>query len=520
MPKCYSKCRKVPEELCTHDECRYIDGTRYQYCRLSPKYKMDEQCVAQQKEKMQKERAQKERAQKERTQKRRLNPTVAALALKKHRATQKINRFMRKVDPHKRRARFLQSICSDAGVCMAFGKETETIMKHFGGFVDFAHIHGPVKRIGQPSENGFVNEITYQRNGYVANSILKSSASESADNLFFEYLVGQYINKQCRIFPCFVETYGWFVYKNPDVWKHMKTTRIVKNNVVKDSLQLPPANFDSQKSMEIACAHSNYLAILIQHIKDAKSLDSMSQQTLFVKQDIVNILYQIFMPLATLANTFNHYDLHLDNVLIYEPVKDKYIQYRYVLTDGEVVEFKSSYIAKLIDYGRSFFVDDAGVTGSSKSIYKTICKIKQCKPNCGEDYGFGNVAPEEYPGSFYYISSSKRNMSHDLRLLDGLKKNAGIKAINPALYDMLKTVAYGFGLTEHKHYGTKEQDKASKLTKSGMPKKIVNVVDAHQALKTMVLTNGFQNDADYESMESLGTLSIYQSGRAMEFVPL
>jgi hypothetical protein len=111
-------------------------------------------------------------------------------------------------------------------------------------------------------------------------------------------------------------------------------------------------------------------------------------------------------------------------------------------------------------------------------------------------------------------------MSHDLRLLDGLKKNAGIKAINPALYDMLKTVVYGFGLTEHKHYGTKEQDKPSKLTKSGMPKKIVNVVDAHQALKTMVLANGFQNDADYESMESLGTLSIYQSGRAMEFVPL
>ncbi len=509
MSKCYSKCRKVPEELCRHDECRYIDGTRFKYCRLSPKYKLDEHCIAQPKEQ-----------KKVQTQKRRLNPKVAAIALKKHRATQKINKFMRKVDPHKRRARFLSSICSDASVCMAFGKETDTIIKHFDGFVDFKHIHGPIKRIGPPSQNGFVNEITYERNGYVANSILKSSASESADNLFFEYLVGQYINKQCRIFPCFVETYGWFVYKNQDDWMHMRNTRIVENTVVKNSLQLPPTDFDSLKSMEIACTHSKYLAILIQHIKDAKSLDSLSKQTLFVKQDLVSILYQIYMPLATLANTFNHYDLHLDNVLVYEPVKGKYIQYRYVLTDGEVVEFKSSYIAKLIDYGRSFFVDEAesGITSSSKSIYDTICKIKKCNPNCGEDYGFGNVAPEYFPGSFYYISASKRNMSHDLRLLDGLHTNENIKKMNPNLYDLLEKVEYGVGLKEYKLYGTKEQDKPSKVDKSNMPEKIVNVVDAHQALKCVVLANGFQNDADYATMESLGTMNIYQSGRAMEFV--
>lgn len=502
MPKCFSKCRKIPEELCTHEECRYVNGSRHQYCRLSHKYKMDEDCIAHPKE------------QKERTQRRRLNPKRAAVTIKRHRAAQKIGRFMRKVDPHKRRARFLQTICSDAGVCIAFGRETETIRKHFDGFVDFTHTRGPIKRIGAPSENGFVNEITYERNGYVANSILKSAASESADNLLFEYFVGQYINKQCRIFPCFIETYGWFVYKGPDNWRHMKNTRIVENTVVKDSLELPPTTIDSLKSMEIACTHSKYLAILIQHIKDAKSLHTMSQQTLFVKQDIVSILYQIYMPLATLANTFNHYDLHLDNVLVYEPVKGKYIQYRYVLEDGQIVEFKSPYIAKLIDYGRSFFVDDASVTGSSKSIYKAICKIKKCKPNCGEDVGFGNVSPEEFPGSFYYISSSTRNMSHDLRLLDGLKTNAGIPAINPALDDMLKKVAYGVGLKKDKQYGTKEQEK------TGMPKKIVNVVDAHEALKTMVLANGFQNDADYEHMESLGTLHIYQSGRVMEFVPL
>lgn len=59
------------------------------------------------------------------------------------------------------------------------------------------------------------------------------------------------------------------------------------------------------------------------------------------------------MPLATLANTFTHYDLHPSNVLLCEPVLGKY--YKYILNDRTVVEFKSKYIVKIIDYGRSFF---------------------------------------------------------------------------------------------------------------------------------------------------------------------
>ena len=220
------------------------------------------------------------------------------------------------------------------------------------------------------------------------------------------------------------------------------------------------------------------------------------------------------MPLATLANTFTHYDLHRDNVLIYEPIKGKYIQYRYLLTDGTLVEFKSSYIAKIIDYGRCFFVDtdESLFSGSSKSIYDTICKLEKCRPNCGVNAGFSNLAPETYPGSFYYISSSKRNMSHDLRLLNELKKQSLIKTLNVPLYNELKKVSYGIGLKINKHYGTKENNA------SGMPSKIVNVIDAHNSLKNMVILNRLKNDTDYKDMEMLGTFNIYQSGRSMEFV--
>ena len=570
MPKCFSKCSKIPRDLCTNKECQYVNGYKKQYCRLSQKYKMDENCVPVMKPKSEKikkkcyskcrklsEQLCKNEGNKECTfingkkqycrlsqkyimdencnihSKNRLQSKISVRNTKssvsitkksepkisdrtrKNNASRKINKFMRQVDPNKRRARFLHSICSDSGVCLSFGKEIRTIKKHFGGFVNFSYIKEEIKRIGEPSSNGFVNEITYEKNGYIANSILKSTTRKDTDNLMFEYIVGQYINKQCKIFPCFVETYGIFTYKNNNVWNYIKDSKIIENTEIKDSLTLLPETI-TETSMEFSCKNSKYLALLIQHIKDAKTIYKMSQNPLFLENDIINVLYQIYMPLLNLANTFTHYDLHMSNVLVYEPVKNKYIQYRYLLNDGTIVEFKSSYIAKIIDYGRSFFIDkdETGFSKSSKSIYDTICKIKKCEPHCGINFGFSTLAPEEYPGDFYYISSSVRNISHDLRLLYELYSYPNINQLNPNLYNELEKVKYGVGLTDNKQYGTKEQ------LRMEMPNKIVNVFDAHLSLKNLVMGNKLKNDNDYKDMESLGTFHIYQNGTPMEFIPL
>ena len=50
MPKCVSKCRKIPKDLCVN-ECQYVNGPRNKYCRLSQKYQMDQDCFVHPKQK-------------------------------------------------------------------------------------------------------------------------------------------------------------------------------------------------------------------------------------------------------------------------------------------------------------------------------------------------------------------------------------------------------------------------------------------------------------------------------------
>ena len=55
---------------------------------------------------------------------------------------------------------------------MALGRQTKRIKKHFNKFVDFEYAISPIKTIGEISTNGFIKEITYERDGYKANAIL------------------------------------------------------------------------------------------------------------------------------------------------------------------------------------------------------------------------------------------------------------------------------------------------------------------------------------------------------------
>ena len=424
----------------------------------------------------------------------------------------------------KKRLTFLKT-CPSSSFCLAFGKESKKIKSLFNGFkfdyvdsgsISVSHLYNNLLFIIRYSR-------IYEGVNYQASVVLKTVEHNyrkrymGIDNLLYEYMVGQYINKQLLRFPCFVETYDWLTYKRSnDLARLIKIEGLRKlfddsNQYFKDfSTNFPgkhlkhctdnkkidpdePIHFeedpDDKKDKVVkricsdvellltwSCIRAQYLAITIQYIKDSERLDTMLTKKDFIDDDLINVLYQIYMPLSTIANEFTHYDLHKGNVVIYEPKKGYYIDYRYILNDKTIVEFKSRYIAKIIDYGRSFFDDPTNedATGSSKSIKKIICENvlwcnsynRETKTNfiCGEDLG-------------YYFTPIVSDQTKDLILLEGMPL--------PEIYDFSK---------------------------------ITNVGDAHNFLKDIVQAEKLKNDTVYSDMRSLGRLTIYESGKEMKFV--
>jgi hypothetical protein len=450
----------------------------------------------------------------------------------KNKAKEIIARFMLK-NPTKRRSIFLKSICSDSGTCIAIGKEKNKIRQFFDDYTTFNYINS-IDRIGVPSANGFVYEIKYSREDYDSYAVLKSAVEINSDNLFYEYLVGLKINETLNLrYPCFVETYGLFKYKNGSSHSQAKqnlmgTTDELRNIFLKDNLIKLPN--DSHK---IACEQSNNLALLIQHIHEPTTLDTLLRQqpkgiadNRIFDVELPFALFQIYYVLNLEKRNFTHYDLHLNNVLMFMPSNNKYIQYHYHM-GSDVFSFKSKYMLKIIDYGRSYF-------NGSENIRRTLCNTTKCNPDCGKNFGFSWLDPRNKNNPYsHYISSTISNESHDLRLLSMLNKIYSTRAstmVKDYLQFILDKVQYS------DEYGTKNNSAL------GGNLHINNVSDAFMKFKNLFLLlnqpdlidrgsldsvsliyaiDFYEEISKYESLYApdtkLGDLHVYDDGRNMTF---
>ena len=411
---------------------------------------------------------------------------------KTNRNAVKIANFMKRTK-HQRHGHFLKNICSDSGVCIAFGIESNKIKTFFNQFVAFDYVVAPITAIGAPSANGFVKELNYRHRNYVANAILKSSVKPRADNLFYEYSVGLQINQWTKYFPCFVETYGLYTYKSPMRYGYVKNTKRISDvSKLKDALTLVSTSNATNPVYNYAdiCQNSKYYAVLIQHIRNAKTMLQVADK--LEAKDQLALLAQVYFPLGQLTHEFVHYDLHRENVMMYQPAKNKYIHFYYHFKDGSVVQFKSYYVAKIIDYGRSYIKD-------SVKIHDQICKTRECNPMCGTIFGFGWMEPNITRDN-YYISSINRNPSHDIRLFN-LYFPTMVK------YDKL--------------YGTEPVYTTSSVRVSDPLFKIKNVMDASNYLKDFIVgrRSYYLDNAKFPKNKQFGELHIYMDmSKPMRFV--
>jgi len=473
--KLFSRCRGKSQDNCVRDPiCIYTNGQKYKYCRLSRKYILDKT------DKITKDRITKEK--------------VASLSIRRSNSTakRKIGKFFKNTT-FKRRANYLSQICQDSNLCLAIGKENRKIKAFFNEFQGLEFIEPPIERKGAPSANGFVHRIHYRRNKYDAYAIMKSSAKTDGDNLAYEYLVGKYLNTLQNRFPLFVETYALYSYIDEHAWDHTKNT----NQIAKQAFFKNIDRITNQDITNIAktCTNSKHLAVLIQDIKDPTSLEYLTRSSNFVEHELMNALFHIYSILHTLRSSFTHYDLHGNNVLLYTLAPDSHIEYIYHCTGG-AVRFKSKYMVKIIDYGRSFFPD-------AKKYHKKICDTMECDPYCGEDVGYGYMNKVGPLKDQHYIWSTITNQSHDLRLLT-IVSNAPKVKTHHSQFSFLDKVKY------NAEYGTNE------MKKTGLPQKIHNVSDAFAEIKSRVRPN----DAEYAGSNQIGVLHIYlDSTIPMRFVP-
>jgi len=482
-------------------------------------------------------------------------------------AATKIQRFFKRTETPRKIA-FLKAVCSDSGECVMFGKEIQNIKRVFNDFkLDHAESL-KIHRIGAVSRNGFVVEVPFTRGNYKAYGVLKSSIDPQSDNLFYEAFVGIFINKKHKFYPCFVETYASYFYEDKNVHSKLEEGKFVKKDeFTKGVVEVAPLSYKSLLKPALiskSCEQSQFFSLLIQHIKGASSIgahvNSLKHDKDFMTVHLVSYLFQVYCPLAAMANDFTHYDLHGGNVLIYTPsicvlrehvnymFAMKYIRMIYHYSDGSTVEFNTFGIAKIIDYGRSYMNDNTEYV-KSRDFYNYLCKEDKCNYykkvdakgddsqdddkkfivyKCGEYYGYSILHNESVPGYFHYISSQKRNKSHDLRLIDIIwkteNKYKGENA-NPLRAIMANTVYEDkFSLKEHGYdngYGTPE---VPKVTYEKPFDEIKNVEDMHLALKYLITNKesyfALENERIFQGKTKIGEMHIWvDESKPMEYVP-
>ncbi len=436
---------------------------------------------------------------------------------------------------YKLQSRFLKSVCSQSGVCLMFGHESDKIKKFFENFTNFKYVSGNVKRIGSVSDNGFVNEITYEREGYKSFAVLKSTLDAVSDNLYYEYLVGQFVNVYVQILPCFAETYGILKYKNKNVHNTMKSNTTNPTSILTNGLENMSDLFENDPMIdpiEISCERPVELAVLIQHFDNVISLgDFVKTKCADEKPFVVDlpcILYQVYSALASMAYVFTHNDLHHDNILVYEPFPDGYIEFQYHYRNGNVITFNSPYISKLIDYGRCWFNYNDSSKMSPLKIHENVCNTSACiSPgnslsaiasdpasfDCGENVGYSWLTPFREPEN-YFISSMYRNISNDLRALhtlSGIPNTFMDNSRSAKLMHLVlrSTIIPNFGVAEK--------------TSSGLylvPKKINNVIDAANMFSSMLKEPSFAAKNQYPNRTKRGVLHIFLGDmKPMVFLP-
>ena len=371
-----------------------------------------------------------------------------------------------------------------------------------------------------------MNEVIYFRDDYQVSTILKSSLVQNArstynegDNLYYEAFVGfTATNKYSYKYPCFIETYNiynssWDLNNKLKYNSELCTKRDLKEGFSKISYQeLGLVGFIKQS------CQNKYVSLLMQNVPDAMTLYEFVRQ---IEVDSVEIydsilctmLCQVYFVLASLGDKFTHYDLHNQNVLVYQLPRNTYINMNYHYRDGKTISFPSLSIIKIIDYGRCHIPE-------TTNYYNEICKATECynkfdeKDVCGSTKGY-TYFDDVQNDKNHYISQKMTNVSHDLRL------SVLEPYIEPTIFSQMNVMGPILSKVHYEEkYGTPVVAKDMEPTDG----KIYNIFQMANKLEETVETHpsitAYKNKISNIGLTFVGDLHIYMdSNEDMKFIP-
>jgi hypothetical protein len=396
--------------------------------------------------------------------------------------------------------------------------------RFFGNFdLNSRGILTNIRSLGS-GHNGFIKILTFSKLGFDAFATLKFNRARDADNLLYEYRVGQYINTIMHKFPCFVQTYNVFRI-TPQGYTDLKNSSLDPANHAEPtpdelSNMLTPMPSDD---ITDGCISPLRICLLTQFFPNCPSLHGWLLDEFTTPHDVyanlVQILYQVYYVMHKLRHRFTHYDLHPGNVLLY-PAPDVagqpgHFYFRYFTPEGDV-DFRCRYLVKIIDYGRCFYFNTP--TDNSQQHFWAVRASQKCNSpppsvvECGTNDGFHRLRPGcTDPEYFFGISSDRKNETHDLRLIDNTlwgifgqphksifraKYFNALRAISPSFHDLLFRMARKIKYINSPTGELPHEDTAG----LGAPEKlhcsaaqpICNMEGAERTLRTALVRNSYE----------------------------
>ena len=302
--------------------------------------------------------------------------------------------------------------------------------------------------------NGYVYKLRYAAPEPISKTysvILKINQDAEADNLVKEYLVGQCINEYSKFYPCFSKTYMIGVFSTPRIENYNAFTSQSISNSLDTYIQ--PLDIRNIEQLIInGCRLNEYLTLFTQYIPAAYNLNEylrsisvgsslnpshpriIQEASVHKLYELTAILHMVYQLLASFADKFTHYDLHLSNILLIEVPNNQFIHVVFHYPDERIIQYNMCYIPVVIDYGHCF-VHCQQI--NTKEIMKTVCKNDSkrtpdgsaCQETCGNMCGYRHSTDyDEKNDTFqlasvdnHFIDYTRSNVSHDCRLLNEMK---------------------------------------------------------------------------------------------------